>query len=128
MDEPKRRAVVLTALPVEYEAVASLLKDLCDDQDTQGTVYGCGLFEAEGQPWEVCIHEIGAGDANAALETERIITHFKPQVAFFVGVAAASRTLVWATWWRPRRSTDMSQAKQKKSSERVPKSPNRLLV
>ena len=87
MDEPIRRAVVLTALQVEYDAVKSHLKDLHDDRHPQGAVYERGLFEAEGQTWEVCIHEIGAGNANAALATERIIAHFKPQVAFFVGVA-----------------------------------------
>ncbi|MGO9801190.1 MAG: NB-ARC domain-containing protein [Candidatus Binatus sp.] len=86
MDEPKHRAVVLTALQVEYDAVKSLLKDRHDDLH-QGAVYERGLFEAKGQTWEVCIHEIGAGNANAALKTERIIAYFKPQVAFFVGVA-----------------------------------------
>jgi nucleoside phosphorylase len=87
MDKPKRRAVVLTALPVEYDAVRSHLKDPYEDRHPGGAVYERGLFEAKGQTWEVCIHEIGAGNANAALETERIIAHFKPQVAFFVGVA-----------------------------------------
>jgi nucleoside phosphorylase len=87
MDEPRRRAVVLTALQVEYDAVKSHLKGLDDDRHLQGAVYERGFFEAEGLTWEVCIHEIGAGNANAALATERIIAHFKPQVAFFVGVA-----------------------------------------
>jgi nucleoside phosphorylase/tetratricopeptide (TPR) repeat protein len=87
MDKSKRRAVILTALQVEYDAVKSFLNDLHEDRHPKGAVYERGIFEAEGQSWEVCIHEIGAGNANAALETERIIAHFKPQVAFFVGVA-----------------------------------------
>jgi nucleoside phosphorylase/tetratricopeptide (TPR) repeat protein len=87
MDKPKRRAVILTALQVEYDAVKSFLKDLHEDRHKGGAVYERGLFEAEEQVWEVCIHEIGAGNANAAAETERVIAHFEPQVAFFVGVA-----------------------------------------
>ena len=87
MNKSKRRAVVLSALQVEYDAVKSFLKDLREDRHPKGAVYERGLFEAEGQTWEVCIHEIGAGNANAAAETERIIAHFKPEVAFFVGVA-----------------------------------------
>ena len=63
MENSKRRAVILTALQVEYDAVKSFLKDLHEDRHKGGAVYERGIFEAEGQIWEICIHEIGAGNA-----------------------------------------------------------------
>ncbi|MEW5988235.1 MAG: AAA family ATPase, partial [Chloroflexota bacterium] len=82
-----RRAVMVTALPVEYEAVCEHLTDLQEDEHAQGDVYERGLLAAEGQTWEVGVVEIGAGNPNAAMKTERAIAHFQPEVVVFVGVA-----------------------------------------
>lgn len=82
-----RRAIILTALPVEYLAIRAHLTDLQEDIHPQGTVYERGMFSAAGQFWEVGIVEIGAGNVGAARETERALAHFQPDVAFFVGVA-----------------------------------------
>ena len=81
------RAVILTALPVEYLAVCAHLQALREEVHAQGTIYERGTFSANGQEWEVGIVEIGAGNSGAALEAERAITHFKPDVILFVGVA-----------------------------------------
>jgi len=81
------RAVILTALPVEYLAVRAHLQALQEEVHAQGTVYERGTFRASGQEWEVGIVEIGAGNVGAALEAERAIAHFKPDVILFVGVA-----------------------------------------
>ena len=80
-------AVILTALPVEYLAVRAHLKALQEEVHAQGTIYERGIFSANGREWEVGIVEIGAGNVGAALEAERAIAHFKPDVILFVGVA-----------------------------------------
>jgi nucleoside phosphorylase len=78
-----KRAVILTALPVEYAAVRQHLKDCSEHEHPKGTVYQMGHFE----DWEVLITEIGAGNEPAAVEAERAIQHFSPNVLMFVGVA-----------------------------------------
>ena len=80
-------AVILTALPVEYLAVRIHLTDLREEIHPKGTIYERGKFSAAGQVWDVGIVEIGAGNAGAALEAERAIAYFSPDVLLFVGVA-----------------------------------------
>jgi tetratricopeptide (TPR) repeat protein/nucleoside phosphorylase len=82
-----RRAVILTALPVEYEAVKAYLTDCREEPHSKGTVYEVGKFKAPGTLWGILIAEIGPGNPGAAMEAERAISHFKPHVALFVGVA-----------------------------------------
>jgi nucleoside phosphorylase len=77
----------LTALPVEYLAVRKFLTNLREVVNSQGTVYEQGVFAGEGFAWEVGIAEVGAGNAGAAIEAERAIGHFKPDVLLFVGIA-----------------------------------------
>lgn len=81
------RAVVLTAIRVEYEAVRTHLTTIHEEVHPQGTIYERGIFSSQGHSWDVVIGEIGAGNPGAALEAERAINHFKPQVILFVGVA-----------------------------------------
>ena len=76
-------AVVLTALRCECEAILEFLESVAEEVHPQGTVYEVGRFAA----WRVAVTEIGPGNANAALETERALSHFSPQVALFIGVA-----------------------------------------
>jgi nucleoside phosphorylase len=53
----------------------------------QGTIYERGKFITKGQAWEVGIAEVGAGNAGAAVEAERAIAYFKPDILLFVGIA-----------------------------------------
>lgn len=85
------RAVILTALPVEYLAVRTHLTDLQEEMHPQGTIYERGKFVANGQAWKVGIAEVGAGNAGAAVEAERAIAYFKPDILFFVGIAGGSK-------------------------------------
>ncbi len=79
--------MILTALPVEYQAVRAHLTDLHESEHGRGTVYERGMFAAENCSWEVTLAEVGAGNPSAAFELERAVTQFDPQVVFFVGVA-----------------------------------------
>ena len=81
------RAVIFTALPVEYLAVRAHLTYLQEEIHPNGTIYERGRFTADGQTWEVGLVEIGTGNPGAALEAERAIAYFNPDVILFVGVA-----------------------------------------
>jgi len=81
------RAVILTALPLEFKAVRAHLANPVEVTHPQGNVYEEGQFSANGRSWEVTIVQAGARNANAAAQCERVIQHVKPAVALFVGVA-----------------------------------------
>ncbi|NEZ58692.1 5'-methylthioadenosine/S-adenosylhomocysteine nucleosidase [Adonisia turfae] len=80
-------AVILTALPVEYLAVREHLTDLEEDTHPQGMIYERGKFVTDTQLWDVGLAQVGAGNTGAAVEAERAIAHFKPDVLLFVGIA-----------------------------------------
>jgi nucleoside phosphorylase len=79
-------AVILTALPVEYETVRASLKDL-EEKVHEGTIYELGRFQSKDQSWEVAIAQIRMGNSSAASAAERAIAFFKPRLVLFVGVA-----------------------------------------
>ena len=81
------RAVILTALPIEYLAVRSHLTAVQEEIHARGSIYERGTFAVGNLTWDVGIAEIGAGNPNAALEAERVIAYFNPDVILFVGVA-----------------------------------------
>ncbi len=86
-NEPRRgHAVILTALPVEYEAVRAHLSNL-HEETHKGTVYERGNFIGGDWSWEIGIAQIGAGNTAAAFEAERAIAYFNPDIILFVGVA-----------------------------------------
>ena len=82
------RAVIVTALPVEYSAVRAHLTDISEDEHPEGDVYERGIFYSGERHWEVGIVEMGKGNTKAAQRTERAVAHFRPDVVLFVGVAA----------------------------------------
>ncbi len=82
------RAVVLTALPIEFNAVREHLVEVSEETHPAGSIYEKGYFRpTELSEWEVILAEIGAGNAGAAAESERVINHYQPNVILFVGVA-----------------------------------------
>lgn len=81
------RAIILTALPVECEAVRTHLLHLHPHSHPEGSVYWNGLFPGENCTWNVYVVEIGPGNPGAAFETERAVQFLKAHVALFVGVA-----------------------------------------
>ncbi|WP_187152977.1 phosphorylase family protein [Acaryochloris marina] len=81
------KAVILTALPVEFKEVRKFVADPTRIIHPEGNRYEKGTFKANGRIWTVGIVQTGAGDSRSALQTERAITYFDPDVVFFVGVA-----------------------------------------
>jgi nucleoside phosphorylase/DNA polymerase III delta prime subunit len=81
------RAIILTTISIEYNAVRAHLNDLQEETHSEGTIYERGKFIDCDRTWDVGIFEIGAGNSQAALEAERAIRYFKPNVILLVGVA-----------------------------------------
>src|SRR5260370_11706871 len=88
-----RSAIILTAIPIEYQAVRAHLTNIREELHPQGTIYERGTFSHAGQSWDVVIGEIGAGNPTAALEAERAINYFKPSVILLVGVAGGRQVV-----------------------------------
>lgn len=86
-DGERLRAIILTAIPVEYKAVRLHVTHIRQELHPSGTVYERGNFPFQNPVWDVLIVECGSGNARATAETVRAIEYFKPQVALFVGVA-----------------------------------------
>ena len=82
-----QKAIILTALPVEYLAVRAHLTDLQEETHPKGTIYERGSFVSTARTWEIAIVEIGQGNPTAAVEAERAIQFFEPPVILFIGVA-----------------------------------------
>ncbi len=81
-----RRAVIVTALGLEYNAIRSYLTNLTESTH-HGTIYETGTFTTSTNTWHVTILETGMGNANAAVETERAISQHHPDIILFVGIA-----------------------------------------
>lgn len=86
-DKVPYRAVISTALPVEYLAARAHLSNLGEVKHDAGTIYEVGEFTGRSGEWRVALLQTGQGNPRAALEVERAITFFKPSHIFFVGVA-----------------------------------------
>ena len=80
------RVVILTAIPLEYNAVRKHLKRLSEHQ-YNAIVYETGIFEGLNHKYEVLIAEVGMGNISAALGTEKAVKHFAPNIILFVGIA-----------------------------------------
>lgn len=83
----RRRIAILTALELERKAVLAHLTNIQRANHPKGTVYHVGTFETDTAIWEVATTSIGAGNVGAAADAERVIEHFTPEAALFVGVA-----------------------------------------
>ncbi len=81
-----RCVVILTAIPVEYEAVRAHLTDLRREKHGR-VIYQRGTFSTANQVWDVVIRETGPGNVRAAVETLLAIHYFDPALVLFIGVA-----------------------------------------
>jgi len=80
------RAVIVTALGLEYAAVRSHLTNITESIHN-GTIYETGTFATPTGTWHVTILETGMGNTNTAVETERAISQHHPDIVLFVGIA-----------------------------------------
>lgn len=80
--------VIETALSLEQEAIVNKLSDksIYEHPDSK-TQYKIGYYSSNGKRLKIVVGRTNQTNVNAALETERIIQHFKPTHIFFVGVA-----------------------------------------
>lgn len=88
MPQTSPTVVVLTALPVEYDAVrAHLGNDAYELVHEDGTRVELGrLADTE---WTLAVAELGEGALNASALTMRIVGWLRPEALLFVGVAGA---------------------------------------
>lgn len=84
-----RSAIIMTAIAKEATAVREHLTDTVG-VTVSGTEFVIGTFES----WRVATTITGEGNDAAAVVTERAIAHFKPEAAFFVGVAGGLKDVV----------------------------------
>ncbi|MFT3749068.1 MAG: 5'-methylthioadenosine/S-adenosylhomocysteine nucleosidase [Agriterribacter sp.] len=87
------QAVILSAIPLEYQAVKKHLIELEERVHPKGNIYEYGIFKGEYHSWGVGIAEVGAGNNTCALQTERAINYFNPEVILFVGIAGGIKDL-----------------------------------
>ncbi|MBB5081796.1 5'-methylthioadenosine/S-adenosylhomocysteine nucleosidase [Nonomuraea endophytica] len=81
------KAVFLTALDLEYQAVRSHLAGIRTHRHRAGTRFEVGRLANGG--CDVALGLVGKGNQPAAVLTERAITEFAPFALLFVGVAGA---------------------------------------
>ncbi|MFE2353092.1 hypothetical protein [Streptomyces parvulus] len=86
MDEASDRVVVLTALPLEYQAVRRLL-ERPTRVDHAGTIFEYGILA--GTSSTVYLTATGPGNDSAAVITERAVSFVKPRAVLFTGIAGA---------------------------------------
>lgn len=82
-----RRALVVTALPVEYHAIRAHLFNVSEFVTPLGMIGEVGTFAESGSPWRVGVIQIGMGNERAAVETDRALAALDPEVVVFTGVA-----------------------------------------
>lgn len=76
-------AIIVTALPVEFDAVKNQLGEGTTEVGEQGMRY---VVIARANT-KVVLFSTGAGNVDAAIEVERAIARYNPRYLFFVGVA-----------------------------------------
>lgn len=79
-----KKFLIQTALSLEFEAVKAFLSEIIPlKHPTTGSIYNSGKYKGH----DILVVETGAGNVRSADETSRAMEFFKPDYAFFVGVA-----------------------------------------
>lgn len=79
--------LILTPLPLEYDAVS---KHLSGERDTifkDAAAFDIGSFQGKHHHYKVIVREPGMRNIDMALATERAIAEFNPQIVLLIGIA-----------------------------------------
>src|SRR5438128_1786747 len=79
------RVVILTAIPLEFDAVKRRLKNSKEKMDNQ-RAYQIGTFEPKKRKYKICLGQVDVGNVAAALGTQAAVNYFKPHIVIFVGI------------------------------------------
>jgi len=82
--------VILTALDVEYAAVAAHLVNPRKQQHNRGTIFNVGTLGTNSEQ-EIATAWLGMGNVTAGILTERAVEMFQPSALLFTGVAGGMR-------------------------------------
>jgi nucleoside phosphorylase len=88
---PEPWVVVFTALGVEYEAIRDYLGGPVGQHEERGTLYEIGALPGVRGSWRVALAQTGPGSTTAAVQLERAVPVFAPEVALFLGVAGGRK-------------------------------------
>lgn len=83
--------VMCAALDVEYQAIREHLAGPVAEVEERGTLYEVGKLATDHGRWQVVLLLTGRENTPAAVQVERAIAAFGPQVVLFVGVAGGRR-------------------------------------
>ncbi len=91
-DAGQRRALIITALPLEMEAVLTHLVDASSTRGSAGAVYEVGLFRDAEEEWLIVVCTTGAGTHPAEMAAIEAHYDFKGfDVQMVVGVAGSRK-------------------------------------
>ncbi len=85
---PRLKAVIFTALGLEYAAVAAYLPARRLER-VDGTRFESDVFVGDHADWTVYIAEVGVGNVRTAVEATSAIKELDPDLVLFVGVAGS---------------------------------------
>ena len=83
--------IVFTALGVEYEAIRDYLAGPVWQHEEHGTLYEVGALPAARGSWRIALAQTGPGSTTAAVQLERAVRVFAPEIALFLGVAGGRK-------------------------------------
>ncbi len=81
------KVLILTPLPLEYDAVVQHLTGDRESFVRGAAAYGMGTFLGKYHEYTVIIREPGMRNIDMALATERAIQEFQPNIVLLVGIA-----------------------------------------
>ena len=85
-----RKALVVTALPLEMEAVRGHVADIGSVVGTGGPICECGRFKDPNGDWLVVVVECGRGNAEAQSAAERAYRNFRKfDIQLMIGVGGS---------------------------------------